>query len=174
MSTLPSLLPGKPFPTGTSRPRAPYTSYRVPVPAGSPETLCDSPPCACVCSPPACLQPSRGARESLVPGTSGMAPAKPVLGSRGHLWVLSQRMDRSQQEEASSCFLPRLCSAQADPAVARASDLSSPPALLPVTDPPRTPGCSRMQPWGDAELCWKRVYLHPLPCQRAGCRTGLG
>lgn len=34
-------------------------------------------------------------------------------------------------------------------------------------------GCSRIQPWADAELCWKHVYLHPLPCQRAGCRTSL-
>lgn len=30
-----------------------------------------------------------------------------------------------------------------------------------------------MQPWGDAELCWKHVYLHPLSCQHAGCRTRL-
>ena len=171
---LPSLLPEKSFPMDTSQPRVLHTSHRDPVPAGSSETLCDNPLCACLCSPPAHLQPYRGAPRVLSPWHL-LGSCQACLCSHGPLWVpsTSQRMNRSQQEEASSHFLPRPCSAQAVPVVAGASDLPSPPALVPVTNPQRTPGCSRMQPWGDVELCWKHVYLHPLPCQPAGYRTRL-
>lgn len=129
--------------------------------------------CAHLLPPCSCTGVHQG---SSVPGTSRNGSYQACLGSRGSLWVpsTSQRMDHSQQEEASSHFLPRPCSAQAVPVVAGARDVSSPLALLPVTNPQRTPGCSRMQPWGDAELCWTHVYLHPLPCWHTGCRTRLG